>query len=309
MWRVLVKFSVSTLLILLLLRARDLHALLGQIVAVDRTALIAAALCYATVAVPSAWRWSIVIASMGYRLGLRSTLPIVLIGYFFNLTLVSSIGGDAVRMWKAYRAGLPSTVAVTSVVIERLAQVLAHLLIVAASIPVLFYRVHDEVLRAGVVLLLLIGAIGLYALMMLDRLPAPLQKIRILGRSAQFAKDMRRILLVPATAIPTVLLGFANQMTALVVVAILAAGLHLPVGFADCLIIVPAAQLLAAIPVSIAGWGVREGAFIVGFGYVGLAASDAFALSVLFGLLNMAVRLPGALVWLLMPDKRSPRSN
>ena len=309
MWRVLVKFSVSALLISLLLRARDFQALLGQIRAVDRTALIAAALCYAAVAIPSAWRWSIVIASMGQRLGFRSTLPIVLIGYFFNLTLVSSIGGDAVRMWKAYRAGLPSTVAVTSVVIERLAQVLAHLLIVAASIPILFYRVQDEVMRAGVVLLLFIGAVGFCALMMLDRLPAPLQKIRLVVPSAQFAKDMRRILLVPATAIPTVLLGFANQMTVLVVVAILAAGLRLPVGFVDCLIIVPAAQLLTAIPVSIAGWGVREGAFIVGFSYVGLAAGDAFALSVLFGLLNMAVRLPGALVWLLMPDKRPPRSN
>ena len=190
-----------------------------------------------------------------------------------------------------------------------LTQVLAHFLIVAASVPILFYRVHDTVVRVGVLSLLLMGAAGFCLLMILDRLPEQLRIFRFLGASAQFARDMRRTLLAPATAVPTVLLGLVNQIAVVVVVAILAAGLHLPIGFTDCLIIVPAAMLLTAIPVSIGGWGVREGAFAVGFSYEGVAGADALALSVLFGLLNMAVRLPGALVWLLMPDNGAPEKT
>jgi glycosyltransferase 2 family protein len=307
MWRALIKLIVSALLIFLLLRSRNLHALLDQIIAVDRSALTLATLCYAALAVPSTLRWSIVIAAMGHRLGFGKILAIVLIGYFFNLTLISSIGGDAIRMWKAYRAGLPSDVAVSSVVIERLAQLLAHLLIVAASAPILFYQIPDATVRIGLISLLCLGAAGFGTLMIMDRLPESLQKFRILGASAQLAKDIRRVLLVSNTAVPTVLLGFVNQITIVLVLTVLAAGLNLPIGFADCLIVVPAAMLLTAIPISIGGWGVREGAFVVGFSYVGLSSADALALSVLFGLLNTAVRLPGALVWLLMPDKRAPR--
>jgi hypothetical protein len=62
--------------------------------------------------------------------------------------------------------------------------------------------------------------------------------------------------------------------------------------------IVPIAFLVTALPLSIGGWGARESGFVVGFGWVGLAATDALALSILFGVLNMAVRLPGGLIWL-----------
>ena len=253
-----------------------------------------------TVALPSALRWSIVVASMGYQLEFWRSLLLILIGYFFNLTIVSSIGGDGVRMWKAHRAGLPTVIAVSSVMIERLAQVLAHFLIVTASIPILFYRIHDPVIRSGMVLLVALAAIGFAILLQLDLLPAPLQKFRIIATSARFAKDLRHVLLVPATAVTTIVLGFANQITVVAVVAILAAGLGLSVDFLDCLIIVPAALLLTALPITIAGWGLREGAFVVGFSYLGIGSNDALTLSLLFGFLNLIVRLPGRSV--VAPD-------
>ena len=52
-------------------------------------------------------------------------------------------------------------------------------------------------------------------------------------------------------------------------------GLDLPVGFADCLMLVPAVMLFATIPISIAGWGVREGAMVTAFALVGASENDA----------------------------------
>jgi hypothetical protein len=71
-------------------------------------------------------------------------------------------------------------------------------------------------------------------------------------------------------------------------------------------VIVPIANLSALLPISISGWGVRESAFVLGFGMVGVAAADALALSILFGLLNMLVGVSGGLVWLA---RRSPRAR
>lgn len=303
MLRPLIKLAVSALLIYLLLRNRDLGALTGHLLAVDRTDLILAALCYATVALPSALRWSIVIGSMGYRLEFRRALSLMLIGYFFNLTIVSSIGGDGVRMWMAHRANLSPRVAVSSVVIERLAQLFAHLLILAATLPLLFYRVQDVTMRAGAVLIVVFGAFGFAVLLTLDRLPAAFIDFRAIRALAQFAQDLRNVLLVPRLAAPTIALGFVNQITIICVIALLAEGLRLPIGFADCLVVVPAALLLTALPVTISGWGIREGAFAVGFGYLGVSSNGAITLSILFGLLNTIVRLPGGLLWLFTNDR------
>ena len=48
--------------------------------------------------------------------------------------------------------------------------------------------------------------------------------------------------------------------------------------------------LIATIPVSIAGWGVRESAMILAFSYAGLAESDGLIVSILFGVANLGSR-------------------
>ena len=299
MWKFLAKAGVSALLIWLLLRGKDVGALWHQMMAVDRAHLIAAAIALWLLAIPSALRWSRILDAMGHRLGVRVTFPLVLIGLFFNLTLPSSFGGDAVRMWKANRAGLPATTAILSVMIDRFIALAALLLLVFAGLPVFFSRVTNSRAEAGVLILLGIGFLGFTVAMTLDKLPVSLQHIRLLRGVVQFTVELRRILLAPGRAGPTLAYSFINQGGAVVIVAILASGLGVPIGWSDCLIIVPLAILATAIPISVAGWGVREQAFVTGFGLLGVSAVDALALSVLFGLVNTSIRLPGGIVWLL----------
>ena len=45
----------------------------------------------------------------------------------------------------------------------------------------------------------------------------------------------------------------------------------------------PPVLLIATVPISIAGWGVRESGMIAAFAYAGLAESDGLMLSILFG--------------------------
>lgn len=51
------------------------------------------------------------------------------------------------------------------------------------------------------------------------------------------------------------------------------------------------------IPISIAGWGVREGAMVVGLGLVGVSSSTALSVSLLFGGVLVVVGLLGGLIW------------
>ena len=71
----------------------------------------------------------------------------------------------------------------------------------------------------------------------------------------------------------------------------------MPVAIGCTFLSVPAVLEIATLPISFAGWGVREGAAIVAFGTFGLPAHQALAASVAYGLAVFAASLLGAL-WL-----------
>jgi hypothetical protein len=58
-------------------------------------------------------------------------------------------------------------------------------------------------------------------------------------------------------------------------------------------------MLVSMIPISFAGWGVREGAMIMGLGGLGISEPNALAVSIAFGLLQLIVGLPGGALWLM----------
>jgi glycosyltransferase 2 family protein len=89
-------------------------------------------------------------------------------------------------------------------------------------------------------------------------------------------------------------------------VMFLAWGLELPITFVEALIVVPTVLLLTTLPVSVAGWGVREGAMVAGFGFLGIPAEGALTVSVLFGVAQILVSLPGGVVWMLGRPKGEP---
>ena len=76
-----------------------------------------------------------------------------------------------------------------------------------------------------------------------------------------------------------------------------AMAVHAAVDLIHALFLVLPVMLIATIPVSIAGWGVRESAMILAFSYAGLAGGDGLIVSILFGLANLAVGAIGGIVW------------
>jgi hypothetical protein len=63
-------------------------------------------------------------------------------------------------------------------------------------------------------------------------------------------------------------------------------------------------MLVTSLPISVAGWGVREGAMVVAFGYVNVPAESAFAMSVLFGLTMLMSGIPGSILWWWSADRK-----
>ena len=79
---------------------------------------------------------------------------------------------------------------------------------------------------------------------------------------------------------------------------LLSLGMGVGLTLSGAFIIVPITTLIMVLPISISGWGLREGAMIVGMGYLDIPAESAFALSLMYGILLLLIALPGGILWL-----------
>lgn len=296
--KLLVKMGVSVSLIAIMLHTFDARGVADHFLKASPWSLAAVVVISIAMAPVHAARWLIVVRAAGGRLALGPATQMVLIGYFFSQALPSAVGGDAVRMWCAYRAGLRASDAVNSVVLDRVIALVGLMLLGAFTLPWLSDRVGDATVVNVFAAVIALGIGGFAAFVGLGGLTKALSRWRAGRLLSRFADLARATMLTPARIVPLLAISIGGFVVACWLVYMIARGMSLEISFTDCLMLVPPVLLASAIPVSIAGWGMREGAMVVALGFAGVAPAAAFALSVLYGLCVAAASLPGSLFWL-----------
>lgn len=300
------KLLVSLGLLAVVARSVDLTAVGVLLLDLPLWAGLAAVSSLAGIPLVSALRWWLVLRAIGTPLPLGRVVALMFVGTFFTQVLPTSVGGDAVRVWQVSRSGVTFNRAFSGVMLERISGLLALVIMVAGGVLWLGHQFDQPALRL-VLLATLPGLLAVLALLcLLDRLPVALRSLLdrapLLGHLMSLldvmAADSRRVLLAQPLSLLLLLLSGTAQVFSVLAVLALARGFGLDLSAAGALAVVPAVILITFIPLSFAGWGVREGASVVMLGSVGIGADHALAISVLFGLASLMAVLPGCVLWL-----------
>jgi uncharacterized membrane protein YbhN (UPF0104 family) len=249
-----------------------------------------------------ALRWHIVLAAETTSPGAWTLLKIVLVGFFFNQVLASGVGGDAVRAWRCHRLGIGAGAAIRSLLLDRISGYIVTVVLFAAGLPVLLHILPDARQRYGIVLLLGAALCGLLALFLMDYLPRRLLRFRLFAELAELSRQGRRLFARPARSGAVLSLGAATVGLTILAFMLVAGSLGVDLPFSSWVVIVPPVSLIQLVPVSLAGWGVRELGFVVVLAGFGIPAETALAASLLVGMCMIVVGLPGGLVWLTGRD-------
>ncbi len=270
--------------------------------------LIAGALIFFQNAFVVAWRWERVVAAIDRALPPWRLLKATIITLFFNQVLPSTIGGDGMRIWFLRGMGRTIGVAIRSVVIDRLIGFLGLLLLGLVGSLYLMARLEDPgpvwvvamVSLGGLVLIVLAPAlVGAMERLPFDRLR---QGFETLAREVNLlARDRPRL----ARLVGASILG---QLALAGAVYCLARDLEVPLDLLSAFAVVPGVMVAASVPISIAGWGVREATMVVGLGLLGVGQSDAAIISIGFGVLVLIFGLLGGLVWVVRGSPK-PKSD
>ncbi len=255
----------------------------------------------------AALRWHWILARLGHRIDRVSVALIHGVGNLFNQVLPSTVGGDVFRVALLARRRVGLGAAMRSVVCDRVFGTLALIVLTGLTLPLGWAVLDRPAAMAGlsiVVAVLLAGfALTLAASRRVGRLPW-------IGRQlGPVADDLRGI----ATSWRglSIAMAFGLPVHALSALGFLAVahGLGVPVTLLQAALLVPPVMLLSLVPLSIGGWGVREGGFAAAFALAGgISAADAVAVSIGFGLTMTAVAALGGLAWVLLPAPPEPRT-
>ena len=293
------KAAISALLLYMSLRRVKFDSVadrLGEL-SLSWMVFMLIALCVQTLLL--ALRWREIVRICGARLHLTTAFRYSLIGLFFSQVLPSTIGGDAARIWLMAQGGAGWPIASYSVLIDRVVGVTVLAILVVVCLPWTLDLIHDPVARATLELIgfaTLAGAVGFLALGA-QSLRA-MQRWWLISQLAVASRLAWQVCRSPRAGTQSAALSLTIQVITVVVAWAAAMGAHVSVELSQVLLLVPPVILIATIPVSIAGWGVRESAMVLAFSYAGLAESDGLIISILLGATTFAVGAMGGIVWI-----------
>jgi uncharacterized membrane protein YbhN (UPF0104 family) len=253
-----------------------------------------------------ALRWRAISNHCDAPLSVTQSTRFMFIGAFFNQTLPSSIGGDAVRLLMVGRAGAGWRAAAYSVFVDRAVGLVALAIVVIVSLPWSFELIHDVDGRAtlAVIDLLAVGAgIGF---IVLGRLPwVVLKHWRATRHLHACSVIANRVLFDRSTGPYIGALSFFAHVLTVGAAWSVARSISVEVSFMNLFLLVPPVLLITMIPISVAGWGVRETAMMVAFGYAGLPQAGGVNISLLFGAVTFLVGSGGGAVWVCSSEQRA----
>jgi uncharacterized protein (TIRG00374 family) len=247
-----------------------------------------------------ALRWHVLLHHAQLPTAPRQTLRAYGIGIFSNNFLPTGFGGDVVRAWLVARSGNPLARSFTSVAVDRAVALVSLFAIGWLGLALSPVTVPGKLLApfagatAGTVLITILALVVLRRRGLSRFLPSMVRPW-----ASEVARTLRKYGRDHRLQMEALILSVAFQALMITALWTMTKALQLDVSPVALAVVMPLVLIATLMPISVAGFGVREGVYIVLLGELGVSASEATLLS-LFSVAALAIAsLPGGLAILM----------
>ncbi|MEQ8641167.1 MAG: lysylphosphatidylglycerol synthase transmembrane domain-containing protein [Alphaproteobacteria bacterium] len=293
------KLAIPAIVVLWIFRQFDLAESLENLSQLSALIVAEVFLLLIFQQVLAAWRLAVSVTMSGASIGHRAAVATTFVGNFFSQAMLSFVGGDAMRTLELTRQGIPVIKAAVAIVLDRVSGMFALMAMVTLGLVSILDLITSQTTRLGLFALLAAGLAFAAAFVLLGFMPATWRRLKRLGPLMELVSAGRYAFSAPWGWTKALFGSFLINLLNVLIIFVLARGFGLDVSLLQCLIVVPPVLLMAMMPISIGGWGVREGAMVVGFSLYGQPGETVLLISIIFGLASLVVALPGGLIWLL----------
>jgi uncharacterized protein (TIRG00374 family) len=301
-----IKLLVSIVLFVLIFRAVDFREVIEVIRTINPWLLLPALGLQMLSALIAALRWYMIMHELefGEKSGfyVRSYFK----GTFFNQALPTSIGGDALRVLEAAKVGAGKREAFYGVFIDRIVGLLGLLLLnlIAIFINPIFLEKGYPAVHYAIIGMALFGFIGVFVLTLLGDMKW-LTSNRVTKLIHDLSHRIRTVYRSGRTITIQTALSVLIHLLSMMTVYLIGKSIGLEYGLLVYLVVVPPVILLTIIPVSLAGWGVRETGMVGLFLLIGAEKAAVLSVSLIYGLMLVAASMPGMYFFLLGRQRKA----
>jgi uncharacterized membrane protein YbhN (UPF0104 family) len=291
----LLKIGISLLLLTFLVSYAGLEQTLAKLSQASLWALPAGVAIYCLSQFVSAYRWQFLSAQLGFELPLSRYFALYMSGMFFSLFLPGSIGGDVLRLWSlAQETGRRKREASLTLLAERGLGLMA-LLMLTCSLTLVPQPLLLPAQVTGLLWILSgVGALGLIGLRWLPwqyglkRLPQATQLSEWLTMARPYWANT-------ALLFKSVGLSLLTQVCMVTIHVLIAQALGINVPLVYLALVYGVVAMVAVLPVSFNGLGVREGAYVSLLAIAGVPAQTGLAFGLYWFMVSSATSLLGGL--------------
>lgn len=265
------------------------------------------------IAIVSEWvnakQMALILQAQSIHLATAKVCRINLLTYFYSLFLPGTLAGGAVRWYHFSRGNQRPTEALAAILFNRLLET-ALLIILGLLFWLWEQEAAQEVLRGPALILISATLLALYAFSFTRRFYTWMHGLITLrfiplwasGRLQKLLDCMRTFSgLGLSFHMAMIVLGLARNLIMIISLYFLALSLELSLSLAALAWVRCCITLLLILPISIGGFGLREGAFVLLLAPYGIAPAQALALSFLQLSRNLVFAIIGGLseAWIL----------
>ncbi len=297
-WKPALRALVSLALLIAVFQFVDLGVLFARIAGLDPVWLGIALLATLPQYFLSAARWRLTAERLGALLPFRAALSEYYLAVLTNQILPGGVLGDAARAVRhghrlsTREAAANYGPAIRAVIFERASGQLVLFFFMIGGL--FFWPITPQgdapLIEIGGIALLIALSVG-FALYFLIR--GPLAKSRIGAGAGGLLAEARHALLARDVIFQQLLYSLSVLVTYLFCFYCAGRAIGIAMSFAEIVALVPAILFSMTIPITIAGWGIREATAAAIWGLANLTPADGVAISVTYGIIVLLSALPG----------------
>ncbi|MBI5846969.1 MAG: flippase-like domain-containing protein [Nitrospirae bacterium] len=287
------KLLVSSFSFYLISRKADMGQVIHILKSIGLFAFLGASALYILSQVFSTMRWQLLLPD---TYPLKRLFSLYMIGAFFSSFLPGVVGGDAVRAYYLNKDSRKISVTLAAVFMDRYLGFVTLMIIGIAAFPFSLKVFGDSPhrwLMPVFFVSFVAGSILFFGLQLGKR-------FKLMSGIYEYFSVIKK---QKAVIVNALLLSVVVQLLNFLSVLILASGMGEKIPLLLLAVFLPIVITIVALPISISGLGVREGAFVILLGLIGVLPEAATSLSLAWFISTFVGSLPG-LVFYFFHDRQ-----
>jgi len=256
------------------------------------------------------YKWQIIIHKKKIVIKFSKLLKLY---YFSNLfgQIAPTIVGDSMRAYHLSRYTNETMNSITSVLWVRVTGFLSQMLLVLISLPFVMTLGYKFVIITAI---LIINLFIIYFVIIsypqkvvnfITKFSQIYKKFKILNYAEEITNNILEYSVNRKFIFFTLILSILDHLTRIISAYFVSLSLGLSVHFFYFLVFIPISMIVQMIPISLGGFGVREGTYIFLFSKVGLTTMESLTLSIFMYIMTVVVYLPG--LYFFIVEKFHPK--